>query len=140
MWVPSVEDKGLAPSGADVVSLNVSFAPYDLEGGWTDGAHERLREHALSVLEEVAPGTRAQIVASEVLSPVDIEEKYGVTGGHLHHVEHALDQLLFMRPAPAVAHYKTPIAGLYLCGSGSHPGGGISGQPGALAAKTILKG
>jgi phytoene dehydrogenase-like protein len=140
VWVPSVEDASCAPDGKDVVSLTVSFAPHGLKGGWTDAARDLLAERALAVLEEVAPGTGDKIIEREVLAPPDIEERYGMKGGHIHHVEHALDQLLFMRPAAAVAHYATPIGGLFLCGSGSHPGGGVSGQPGALAARTILKG
>ena len=90
-------------------------------------------------LEDVAPGVSERVVAREVLTPVDLEAEYGLSGGHLYHGEHALDQLLFMRPAPCCAHYHTPIPGLFLCGSGSHPGGGITGVPGALAAAAILK-
>ena len=78
------------------------------------------------------------IIAREVLTPLDIETRYGLTGGHLHHAEHGLDQMI-TRPVPECARYGTPIRGLYLCGSGSHPGGGITGLPGSLAAKTIIK-
>ena len=91
------------------------------------------------MLEGAAPGTRSKILAREILSPVDLEQRYGLTGGHIHHGEHALDQLLSMRPTPALARYETPIAGLYLGGSGSHPGGGVTCQPGALAAQAILE-
>jgi len=140
VWVPTVADPSLAPAGHEVVSLLVHYAPHDLAGGWTDEARQTLADRALAVLEAAAPGVRSQIVAMEVLTPVDIEHRYGISGGHIHHVEHALDQILFMRPAPAVAHYRTPVRGLYLCGAGCHPGGGLSGMPGALAAKTILKG
>ena len=101
---------------------------------------ERFGDAVVEVLEGVAPGTRAKIVAREVLSPADLEDRYGLTGGHIHHGEHALDQLLFMRPTPKLARYKTPIEGLYLGGSGSHPSGGVTCQPGALAAEAILKG
>jgi phytoene dehydrogenase-like protein len=140
VFVPTVEDASLAPDGHDVVSLLVHFAPYDVEGGWSDETRDQLRDRALAVLEEVAPGTKDKVIASEVLAPPDIEERFGMAGGHVHHVEHALDQLLFMRPAPSVAHYATPLTGLFLCGSGSHPGGGVTGQPGALGAQAILKG
>ncbi len=136
--VPTVSDAKLAPAGHEVVSLLVHHAPHELAGGWTDEARRLLAERALTVLESAAPGVRKHVVATQVLSPVDIEARYGISGGHIHHVEHALDQLLFMRPAPAVAHYKTPIRGLFLCGSGSHPGGGLTGMPGALAARAIL--
>ncbi|MBM3275940.1 MAG: hypothetical protein FJZ00_12365 [Candidatus Sericytochromatia bacterium] len=139
VWVPTVEDPGLAPTGHEVVSLLVHYAPYDLAGGWTDDARKQLLARAMEVLEGAAPGVGSQLVSAEVLSPADIEAQYGIAGGHIHHVEHALDQLLFMRPAPAVAHYRTPVRGLYLCGAGGHPGGGLSGMPGALAAQAILR-
>ena len=138
--IPSVNDASLAPPGKDVVSILAHAAPYDLEGGWTNEASENFGDAAVAVLESVAPGTRAMIVAREVLSPADLENRYGLTGGHIHHGEHALDQLLFMRPTPKLARYKTPIEGLYLGGSGSHPSGGVTCQPGALAAEAILKG
>lgn len=138
VWVPTVDDPTLAPEGHEVVSLLVSYAPMELEGGWTEAARERLLQGALAVLEEVAPGVRDRVVAHELLAPPDLAERYGLTGGHLFHGEPALDQLYFMRPVPALARYATPIGGLYLCGSGSHPGGGLTGQPGALAAAAIL--
>jgi len=136
--VPSVGDPSLAPEGKDVVSILAHAAPRDLEGGWSDAARARLGDAVVEALERVAPGTRERIVAREVLSPADIEERYWLTGGHVHHGEHALDQLLFMRPAPALARYRTPIEGLYLGGSGSHPGGGVTCKPGALAAQAVL--
>jgi phytoene dehydrogenase-like protein len=138
--VPSVGDASLAPGGKDVVSILAHFAPHDLEGGWTDEARARFGDAVVEVLEGAAPGTTGKILAREVLSPVDLEKRYGLTGGHIHHGEHALDQLLFMRPTPALARYKTPIEGLYLGGSGSHPSGGATCQPGALAAQAILEG
>ncbi len=85
-----------------------------------------------------SPELPGQVVARRVLTPVDIETRYGVTGGHIHHGEHALDQMV-VRPVPQCARYATPIGGLYLCGSGSHPGGGLTGGPGTLAAEAILK-
>ncbi|HEY5658566.1 MAG TPA: NAD(P)/FAD-dependent oxidoreductase [Myxococcota bacterium] len=136
--VPSVGDASLAPAGKDVVSILAHFAPHDLEGGWTDQAKASFGDAVVEVLESAAPGTRSRILAREVLSPVDLEERYGLTGGHIFHGEHALDQLLFMRPTPALARYRTPIEGLYLGGSGSHPSGGVTCQPGALAAREIL--
>jgi phytoene dehydrogenase-like protein len=138
--VPSVNDASLAPAGTDVVSILAHAAPHNLEGGWTSEANTRFGDAVVEVLESVAPGTRAKIVAREVLSPADLEDRYGLTGGHIHHGEHALDQLLFMRPTPKLARYKTPIEGLYLGGSGSHPSGGVTCQPGALVAEAILKG
>ncbi|MDH3213185.1 MAG: NAD(P)/FAD-dependent oxidoreductase [Myxococcales bacterium] len=138
--VPSVRDASLAPSGKDVVSILAHFVPHDLEGGWSDAAREGFGDAVVEVLESVAPGTKGLIRAREVLGPADIEARYGLSGGHIHHGEHALDQLLFMRPTPALARYATPIAGLYLGGSGSHPSGGVTCQPGALAAQAILEG
>ena len=91
----------------------------------------------MSVLNRYVPGIAEYIVAAEVSSPMDLEEKYGVKGGHLHHGEHAIDQLV-VRPVPECPRYATPFDGLYLCGSGSHPGGGITCAPGALAARAML--
>jgi phytoene dehydrogenase-like protein len=138
--IPSVNDPSLAPAGKDVVSILAHAAPYHLEGGWSGEASERFGDAVVDMLERVAPGTRARIIAREVLSPADLEDRYGLTGGHIHHGEHALDQLLFMRPTPKLARYKTPIEGLYLGGSGSHPSGGVTCQPGALVAEAVLKG
>jgi phytoene dehydrogenase-like protein len=137
--VPSALDATLAPEGKDLVSILAHCAPHDLDGGWSQGASEGLGDAVIDTLERVAPGTKQRILAREVLSPSDIERRFGITGGHIHHGEHALDQLLFMRPTPALAHYRTPIEGLYLGGSGSHPGGGVTCQPGALAAQAILE-
>ncbi len=136
--VPSVNDTSLAPAGKDVVSILAHAAPHELEGGWTLEARERFADAIVDALEAVAPGTRSMIVARAFASPADLERRYGLSGGHIHHGEHALDQLLFMRPTPKLARYATPIEGLYLGGSGSHPGGGVTCQPGALAARAIL--
>ena len=136
--VPSVGAPSLAPKGKDVVSILAHGAPYDLAGGWSEAARERLGDAVVEALERVAPGTKDRILARQVLSPMDIEAQYGASGGHIHHGEHAIDQLLFMRPAPSLARYQTPIRGLYLGGSGCHPGGGASCMPGALAAQAIL--
>ena len=138
--VPSVGNASLAPEGKDVVSILAHCAPHDLAGGWSAEASARFADAVIEALERVAPGTKDRIVAREVLNPSDLEARYGLTGGHVYHGEHALDQLLFMRPAPALARYATPIRGLYLGGSGSHPGGGVTCQPGALAAQAVLAG
>jgi phytoene dehydrogenase-like protein len=137
--VPSVADPSLAPEGKDVVSILAHCAPRDLAGGWSPEARDRFGDAVVNALERAAPGAKQRIAAREVLAPAEIEERYGLTGGHVHHGEHALDQLLFMRPVPALARYATPIAGLYLGGSGSHPGGGVTCQPGALAAAAALR-
>jgi len=139
IFVPTAADPTLAPRGSSVASILVHFAPRDLRGGWTAAKKRELGERVVAELETVAPGAAAKVVASEVLSPEDIEWRYGITGGHVHHGEHALDQY-FTRPTPECAGHSTPVEGLYLCGSGSHPGGGITCGPGALAAQAILKG
>lgn len=134
--VVNVEDPLCAPDGGSVVSILAHFVPYDHESGWTDATREALGDVVVDLLSQYAPTVTASILAREVLSPVDIETRYGLTGGHLHHGEHALDQLL-VRPCPECARYATPISGLYLCGGGVHPGGGITGLPGLLGARAI---
>jgi phytoene dehydrogenase-like protein len=135
---PSLNDATLAPSGGHVLSVLAAYVPHDLEGGWTLAAKTALEEAVIARIERSAPEVRRQIVASEVLTPVDLERRYGLSGGHVHHGEHALDQLLFVRPSHRLAHYATPVRGLFLGGSGSHPGGGITGVPGWLAAGAAL--
>jgi phytoene dehydrogenase-like protein len=136
--VPTEQDPSLAPPGHHVVSILAHAAAYDLEGGWTDATREALGDAVVATLAEACPGVSAASVAREVLTPADLEARYGLTGGHVHHGEHAPDQLMFMRPTIDCARYATPIPGLYLGGSGAHPGGGITGVPGALAAKAVL--
>ncbi|HEY4595733.1 MAG TPA: NAD(P)/FAD-dependent oxidoreductase [Thermoanaerobaculia bacterium] len=136
--VPSVADPGLAPAGHHVVSILASFAPSNLEGGWTAEARERLGDAVIAVLERYAPDVRQRIVAREILTPADLETRFALTGGQLHHGELALDQLLVMRPSPSAARYRTAIPGLFLGGSGSHPGGGVRPTAGVLAAEAVL--
>jgi phytoene dehydrogenase-like protein len=136
IFVPTIASPDLAPSGHSVASIMVHFVTHGLDGGWTDERREELGDIVIDELARYAPSVRDIQVAREVLTPVDIEQRYGVHGGHIHHGEHGLDQLL-TRPAPECASYETPIAGLYLCGGGSHPGGGVSGAAGYLAAKRI---
>jgi phytoene dehydrogenase-like protein len=136
--VPTVADPSLAPPGHHVVSILASFAPEVLEGGWTAAARERLGDAVIAILEEHAPEVRQRIVAREVLTPADLETRFALTGGQLHHGELALDQLLMMRPSPSAARYRTVVPGLYLGGSGSHPGGGVRPTAGLLAAEAVL--
>jgi phytoene dehydrogenase-like protein len=138
VYVPTVARPDLAPDGGEVVSILAHFAPHALAGGWTDAARERLGDAVVAALARVAPGAAAAVVAREVLTPADIAARFGVAGGHIHHVEHALDQLV-MRPTLSTMRYATPVPGLFLCGSGSHPGGGVTGAPGALGAAAILQ-
>jgi phytoene dehydrogenase-like protein len=135
--VPSVSTPGLAPSGHTVVSALVHFVPFDLEGGWDEDQRERIGDRVLELLERHAPGVSSSVVARKMLAPPDIAAHHGVTNGQIHHGEQSLDQLL-VRPVPECNRYRTPLPGLFLCGSGSHPGGGLTCAPGALAARAIL--
>jgi phytoene dehydrogenase-like protein len=136
--IPTVSNPDLAPPGHNVVSILVHFVPYSLQPQWDQDQVEKLGDTVVATLEQYAPGVSNAIVAREVLSPVDLEARYGLVKGHILHGEHALDQLI-LRPTPECARYCTPIPGLYLCGSGSHPGGGITCGPGALAASVIAR-
>jgi phytoene dehydrogenase-like protein len=136
--VPSVADPGLAPAGHHVVSILASFVSHEVEGGWTEARRGDLLESVLDALERHAPGTRRRIVAQELLTPVDLAERYALTGGQLHHGEPALDQLLVLRPTPSAARYASSVPGLFLGGSGSHGGGGVTCTAGVLAADAAL--
>ena len=118
------------------MTVAVHFAPHNLEGGWTDDAKRSLADRTIDLLALHIPAIKDTIEAHAVQTPTDLETRHALTGGQLHHGEHALDQLL-IRPIPECVAYQTPIAGLHLCGSGSHPGGGLTCAPGALAAATI---
>lgn len=119
--------------------VSAQFTPYDLNGGWTDVAKTNLSASVLAVLEDALPGLSSTVTASRVMSPVDIETGYGASGGHWHHGELRVDQLLMLRPFDGAAQYRMPVAGLYLCGAGAHPGGDISGAPGFNAATAALR-
>jgi len=136
--VPTMSDASLAPAGHHVASIQASFAPYDLEGGWSEEAKRALGEAVLARLAEHVPALRERIVAMEVISPRDLAAELALTGGQLHHGEMALDQLLVMRPAPSAARYATSVPGLFLGGAGSHPGGGVRPTAGLLAAEALL--
>ena len=135
--LPTVRDPQLAPSGAHVLSAVVQYVPYALTGGW-ESARARLVDSVVDQLDAYAPGLRRSVLAAELLTPHDIERQFRIFGGHWHHGELALDQFLMVRPVPGAAQYATPLTGLYLCGAGSHPGGGIMGVAGRNAARAIL--
>ncbi len=137
--IPSVADDRCAPEGQHVLSAIVQFAPYDLEGGWTDDARDRFTDICLRTLTRYFPGIDNRIVALELMTPLDIEQRFGNYGGHWHHGEIALDQFMFTRPVVGAAQYRQPLDGLYFCGAGAHPGGGISGAAGYNAAQVILE-
>ncbi len=136
--IPSLREPALAPAGQHLLSAHVMYVPARLKGGWTPEARAALISRLLDELERYAPGLRQLVLHAELLTPADLETLHGVTGGHWHHTEFAIDQLLMMRPTYEAAQYATPIPGLYLCGAGSHPGGGLSGAPGHNAAQVIL--
>ena len=135
-FTPTLRWPALAPSGKHVITARVHYAPYDL--AWSDAQVTALKERATAAIGRVIPGFEASIVHRVALTPRDIEERFGVTEGALTQGELTLDQILFMRPVPGWGHYSWPIDGLYLGGAGAHPGPGILGGAGYLAAKTIL--
>lgn len=137
--IPSVADPSLAPPGGHVMSVHVQYAPHRLrDAGWAE-RREALGDSVVRTLESVCPGLSALVVGRKVVTPADIEQTFGVTGGHLCHGEHALDQLWAARPLLGWARYRTPIPGLYLCGASTHPGGMAAGASGANAAREILR-
>ena len=136
--IPSLAEPALAPPGGQVVSILASYAPIDVAGGWNDANRDALLHSILARLETVAPGTGARIAGVELLTPADLEARFALTGGQIHHVEPALDQLFVLRPSASTARYATPVAGLYLGGSGSHGGGGLDPGAGLLAAEAVL--
>ncbi len=136
--VPSAADPSLAPPGRHVLSAIVQYTPYCLKGGW-GSARRGLTELLIDTIAQYAPGLRQSVIAAQLLTPADIEREYRMAGGHWHHAELALDQFFMMRPVPGAAQYQTPVQGLYLCGAGSHPGGGVMGLPGRNAARRVLE-
>jgi phytoene dehydrogenase-like protein len=136
--IPTLSDPGLAPDGGHVMSVLVQWAPYRLREGTWDERRDELGDHVLKRLEEAAPGISGMVRERRVVTPLDLERDYGLTEGHPLHAEPGLDQFFAWRPLYGFARYRMPIRGLYLCGSGAHPGGGITGAPGANAAREIL--
>ena len=137
--VPSLNDATMAPAGQHVLSAHVMYIPYQRKGGWNEAARNALQETLIATLCQYAPGLRQQILHAQLLTPADLERDWNVTGGHWHHGELSMDQMLMMRPTYAAAQYSTPIPGLYLCSAGCHPGGGVMGGAGHNAAREILK-
>lgn len=137
--LPSVHDDSLAPAGQHILSANVQWAPYNLKAGWSE-AKAAFTDTVIGVLERHAPGIRGRILHTELLTPADLEAEFGMTGGHWHHAELALDAFMMMRPVPGAAQYRTPVDGLYLCGAGTHPGGGVMGHAGRNAARAMTQG
>ena len=139
LTVPSILDPTLAPLGQHVVSAYVQYAPYRLRETTWDSERDSLGDATTSSVDRYMPGFAASIVAREVITPLDLERTYGLTGGHVFHGELSLDQIFVTRPMLGWARYATPIRNLFLCGSGTHPGTGLDGRSGANAAKAIVK-
>lgn len=139
MTVPTMYDPSLAPQGRHVMGIFLQYAPYTLrEGNWDD-LREPFLDRVLNLIQEYAPNIRRIIEHVELLTPLDLERRFGITGGNIFHGEMALDQMFFLRPVAGYGRYRTPVSGLYLCGSGTHPGGGVMGAPGYNAAREMLK-
>ncbi|MGB7822463.1 MAG: NAD(P)/FAD-dependent oxidoreductase [Candidatus Sulfotelmatobacter sp.] len=143
LWVDCVvssnADSSLAPPGKHILTCFVQYVPYKLhEGNWDD-KRELLGDRVVKKIAEYAPNVPSAIVARQVLTPLDLERTYGLTEGNIFHGDLRLEQLFFMRPVPGWAQYRTPIRGLYLCGAGAHPGGGVTGAPGRNAAMQALR-
>ncbi len=136
--IPSMIDPHMAPPGKHVMSIFVQYAPYNVTGGWTDDKREAFGDAVVETLTQYAPNLKHAILHRQVITPSDIERITGLTEGNIFQGELALHQLFFLRPAPHWAKYRTPIRRLYQCGSGTHPGGGIMGASGRLAAMQIL--
>jgi phytoene dehydrogenase-like protein len=136
--IPSLTDPTLAPEGKHVMSIYMQYAPYKLKGDW-EQQRKALGQTVVKTLAQYAPNLPELILTHQIITPLDLEEKYGLTGGQIFHGELALDQFFTMRPLLDWARYQTPIENLYLCGSGTHPGAGLTGGSGANAAREILK-
>jgi phytoene dehydrogenase-like protein len=137
--VPTLADPSLAPAGKHVLSAHVQFVPYALRRDSWDARRDELLSTVVQTIEEYSPGLGGSIESAQVLTPVDLERNYGLTGGHIYHGEPALDQLFTMRPLLGWAKYTTPVENLFLCGSGTHPGGGITGASGQNAGREIAR-
>jgi len=136
--IPSLLDPAMAPPGKHVMSIFAQYAPYALNGGWTDARREAFGDAVIDTLAEYAPNLKGAILHRQVITPADIERTVGLTEGNIFQGELTLQQMYFFRPVPAWARYASPLPGLYQCGAGTHPGGGVMGASGRLAAQKIL--
>uniref|UniRef100_A0A6N2L9K3 Pyridine nucleotide-disulfide oxidoreductase domain-containing protein 2 n=2 Tax=Salix viminalis TaxID=40686 RepID=A0A6N2L9K3_SALVM len=141
MTIPSVLDKTISPPGKHVINLFIQYTPYKpSDGSWGDTAYrESFAQKCFSLIEEYAPGFSSSIIGYDMLTPPDLEREFGLTGGNIFHGAMGLDSLFLMRPVKGWSSYRTPLQGLYLCGSGTHPGGGVMGAPGRNAARVVLQ-
>lgn len=139
MTIPTMYDKSLAPEGHHIMGIFLQYAPYTLKDTTWEQEREPYSQRILDVIEEYCPNIRNIVVDRQTLSPWDLEQRFGIAGGNIFHGEMSLDQMFVMRPLAGSARYRTPVKGLYLCGSGAHPGGGVMGAPGHNCAREILK-
>jgi len=137
--IPSLIDPALAPPGKHVMSIYMQYAPFQLKDGDWDAQRSALGDTVVNTLAEYAPDLPHLVVDGQIITPKDLDERYALTGGHVFHGELALDQFFTMRPLLDWAQYRTPIMNLYLCGSGTHPGDGLTGGSGRNAARAIAK-
>ncbi|XP_075280326.1 pyridine nucleotide-disulfide oxidoreductase domain-containing protein 2 isoform X3 [Opisthocomus hoazin] len=141
LCIPSALDPGLAPRGCHVVSLFTQYTPSVLAGGrhWDEQARNAYADTVFDCIEAYAPGFKASVIGRDILTPPDLERIFGLPGGNIFHGAMSLDQLYFARPVPSYSGYRSPVPGLYLCGSGAHPGGGVMGAAGRNAARVALE-
>jgi phytoene dehydrogenase-like protein len=137
MLIPSTLDDSLAPEGAHVASLFCQHFPYEVAGGW-DARCDEAADAIIAHVDRYAPGFKASVIGRLALSPLDLERRFGLIGGDIFHGKMGLDQLFSNRPMLGHADYRMPLEGLYLCGAGAHPGGGVTGAPGHNAAHALL--
>jgi phytoene dehydrogenase-like protein len=139
LTVPTMYDPSLAPPGKHIMGIFLQYAPYTLRKGTWDELREPFGDRVVALIEEYAPGFGKLIEHRQVLSPLDLERRFGITGGNIFHGEMSLDQMFVMRPVAGWARYRTPVRGFFLCGSGAHPGGGVMGAPGYNCAREMLR-
>ncbi|CAA7393698.1 unnamed protein product [Spirodela intermedia] len=141
MTIPSVLDKTISPPGKHVINLFIQYTPYELaRGSWEETSiRESFAQRCFSLIDEYAPGFSSSVIGYEMLAPPDLEREFGLTGGNIFHGAMHLDSIFLMRPVKGWSAYRTPVKGLYLCGSGAHPGGGVMGAPGRNAAHVVLQ-
>jgi phytoene dehydrogenase-like protein len=139
MVIPSLTDPSVAPPGKHVLSCFVQYAPYKLTATTWDEQREAFGNNVIDTIAEYAPNIKDIIISKQVLTPLDLEREFGLTQGNIFQGELSLEQLFFLRPVAGWAYYRTPIDSLYMCGSATHPGGGIMGANGRLASRVILK-
>jgi phytoene dehydrogenase-like protein len=139
LTIPTMYDPSLAPPGRHIMGIFLQYAPYTLREGTWDELREPFGDRVMSLIAEYAPNIRSIVEHRQVLTPLDLERRFGITGGNIFHGEMSLDQMFVMRPVAGWARYRTPVPGLFLCGSGAHPGGGVMGAPGYNCAREMLR-